>query len=219
MASPVDQIINAESGGDPNATNPRSSATGAGQFINSTWADMMARYRPDLIEGKSRDEVLAMRNDHALSKEMTANYAAENAGVLRKNNLPVTPGTTYLSHFAGPTGAVGLLSADPSTPAGSILGPSVVKANPFLANMTAGDVAAWAHRKMGGVTAPMAPSAPMSLAPPAQPAQPQQQQPSNGFMIGGSGGSAPMNMNPQTPQLAPMLMPQRINLAQAYARR
>lgn len=31
-----DQIIGAESGGNPTAKNPRSSATGAGQFIDST---------------------------------------------------------------------------------------------------------------------------------------------------------------------------------------
>jgi hypothetical protein len=107
---------------------------------------------------------------------MTAAYAGDNAGILSKAGLPVTAGSQYLAHFAGPQGAVGILNADPSTPAGSILGAGVVKANPFLAKMTAGDLAAWADRKMGGNAAPMsmagpqaapaAPTAPMSLAAP-----------------------------------------------------
>jgi len=49
----IDSIIGAESGGDPNAKNPNSSATGAGQFISSTWLDTIKAARPDLAQGKS----------------------------------------------------------------------------------------------------------------------------------------------------------------------
>lgn len=170
-----DKIVGAESGGNATATNPNSSATGAGQFIASTWLDTLAKHRPDLTG--SPDELLALRNDPQLSKEMTAAYAGDNQAHLAKNGLPVTPGTTYLAHFAGPQGAVGILSADPSAPAASVLGAAAVKANPFLANMTAGDVAAWANRKMGGgappavagpVPAPQM-SPPLNIAPRAAP--------------------------------------------------
>lgn len=225
----ADQIIGVESGGNATATNPNSSAMGAGQFIAPTWLDMMGRYRPDLIEGKSRDEILAMRADPALSKEMTANYAAENAGILSQNGLPVTAGSTYLAHFAGPKGAVGVLSADPSTPVAGILGAAAVKANPFLAGMTAGDLAAWADRKMGG-SAPLsiAPQVPAQVAPQAQaPSQPQastsQQRPFS--FAPAAGAPAPqvdLNALAQVPQLAPLaplMAPQRINLAQVFSRR
>lgn len=208
----IDQIISVESGGK-NAANPNSSAAGPGQFINSTWLDMLAKHRPDLTG--SRDELLALKSDPALSREMTAAYAGDNAGILSKSGLPVTPGTQYLAHFAGPQGAVGILNADPSTPAGTILGAGVVKANPFLAKMSAGDLAAWADRKMGGAApmsmagpqaAPAAPTAPMSLAAPALAAKP-------GFQIAGSGASAPapnLAALTATPQLT-NLLPQRPN--------
>lgn len=174
MPSPVDQIIGAESGGNPYATNPRSSATGAGQFIESTWLDLLSRTRPDLVEGKSRDEILALRNDPTLSREMVGALADENGQKLGAAGLPVNPGTQYLAHFAGPAGAIKVLQSDPGAPVGDLLGAKVVAANPFLARMTAGDLAAWAGRKMGSpaapVTSPTMPQAPMPLSAAAMPA-------------------------------------------------
>lgn len=148
----VDSIIRAESGGNPNARNPRSSAAGLGQFIDSTWLSMLAKHRPDLATGKSPGELLALKSDPQLSRDMTAAYAADNAGILSKAGLPVTPGSTYLAHFAGLQGAVGILSADPSAPVAGILTPAAVKANPFLNGMTAADLRAWADGKVGGST-------------------------------------------------------------------
>jgi hypothetical protein len=160
----VDRIISVESGGNPYARNPRSSATGAGQFLDGTWLAMIGKYRPDLAEGKSKAEILGMRTDPALSREMTEAYAAENAGVLGNAGYEATPGNTYLAHFAGPQGAVKVLGADPSTPVAAIMGEAAVKANPFLANMTAGDLVAWANKKMGGKAAPVAPAQPSAPA-------------------------------------------------------
>lgn len=178
----VDSIIGVESGGNPNATNPRSSASGLGQFIDSTWLATIRQAKPELA-GKSDAELLALKTDPQLSREMTEAYANQNQAILSKAGVPVTPGTTYLAHFAGPGGAVKVLQADPSAMAGDVLGPAVVKANPFLAKMTAGDLQAWADRKMGGSSpqpkpsqaAPAAPAsgllaqapqAPAGLAPP-----------------------------------------------------
>jgi len=181
MASFVDRVVGVESGGNPNAANPRSSASGLGQFINSTWLSTVRAHRPDLA-GRSDADLLALKNDPALSREMTDAYGADNSGVLSKAGLPVTDGTKYLAHFAGPQGAVGLLNADPSTPAASVLGQGFARANPTLAGYSAGELAAWADRKMGGAGAPAA--APMSIAGPAvaaaapsAPAAPSQDQP------------------------------------------
>lgn len=213
-----DKIIYVESGGNPNAKNPNSTATGPGQFIEATWLDMLAKHRPDITG--SRDELLALRANRDLSREMTDAYAADNGAILKGAGLPVTPGTQYLAHFAGPKGAVGLLNADPAVPAGSVLGAAAVKANPFLARMTAGDVAAWADRKMGGGAAPMSMAGPRPAAPAPTPAPaavdpaaaavgvaPEARAPA--FQISGSGGVPAMDIAAlaATPQLTNLLRP------------
>jgi len=163
----ADSIINVESGGDPNARNSRSSASGPGQFINGTWLAMIKQHRPDIAAGKSDDELLALKSDPSLSRDMTDDYAADNSKLLSRAGLPVTPGTEYLAHFAGPQGAIGILNADPSAPAASVLGSRFAKANPSLAGYTAGQLAAWADKKMGGASSPPSTRAPMSIAGPA----------------------------------------------------
>lgn len=216
----VDQIISVESGGDPNAKNSRSSAAGPGQFIDATWLDMLAKHRPDITG--SPGDLLALKSDPALSREMTAAYAADNGGTLQRAGLPVTPGTQYLAHFAGPTGAVGLLNADPATPAAAVLGQGFAKANPTLAGYSAGQLAAWADRKMGGGSAPMSMAGPRPATPAPAPAlspaaaavapQASEAAPASApaFQIGGSGGSAPaVNLATlaATPQLTNLFSP------------
>jgi hypothetical protein len=185
----IDSIIGVESGGNPNATNPNSSATGLGQFIESTWIDTLSRNRPDLVQGKTSEEILALRSDPQLSREMTEAYANQNQAILTKAGVPVTPGSTYLAHFAGPGGAVKVLQADPNAPVETVLGQAAVQANPFLRGMTVQGLQAWADKKMGGsapqpqpapATPAAPPSAPLQGAPqapvfPLAQAQPQQQ--------------------------------------------
>jgi hypothetical protein len=173
----VDSIIGVESGGNPNATNPTSSASGLGQFIDSTWLSTIKQVRPDLAQGKSDADLLALKTDPQLSREMTEAYANQNQAILSKAGVPVTPGSTYLAHFAGPGGAVKVLQADPNAPVESVLGDAAVKANPFLRGMTASGLQAWADRKMGGsspqpqtaqaspASPPSAPQPPMAITP------------------------------------------------------
>src|SRR5206468_10397856 len=107
----VQRIIGVESDGDPNAKNKRSSATGLGQFLDETWLDMIRAHRPDLAKGRSQAEILELRRDAKVAREITARFTERNAEMLRKRGLPVTPGTLYLAHFAGGAGAVAILSA------------------------------------------------------------------------------------------------------------
>jgi hypothetical protein len=158
----VDQIIGVESGGNPNAKNPLSSASGPSQFIDSTWLSMLAKHRPDLAEGRSPQELLALKSDPQLSRQMTEAYAADNGLVLQNAGFEASPANTYLAHFAGPQGAVKVLSADPSTPVEAVLGQGAVNANPFLKGMTAADLQGWAARKMGGAPQQTAQASPAS---------------------------------------------------------
>jgi len=100
----TDQIITVESGGNPTAQNPNSSARGLGQFIGSTWISMMRKYRPDLAEGKTTAELLALRDNPVLSRQMTTNYAAENLQALGRQGLPTTAGRHSLSRALRGTG-------------------------------------------------------------------------------------------------------------------
>ena len=214
----VDSIIGAESGGNPNAQNPNSSAGGLGQFIDSTWLAMLKQERPDLVEGRSPQELLALKSDPALSRQMTEAYASQNGKILSNAGFEANPGNTYLAHFAGPQGAVKVLSADPGAPVEAILGQQAVAANPFLKGMTAADLQTWAARKMGGaaqqpaqkhspVSPAAVPSAPLAATPQAAPifaAAPEQaaQQASASSYF----GQVPAE---QAIQAAPILAPQR----------
>ena len=191
----LDQILQAESGGNPLAKNPRSSATGLGQFISSSWLDILAKHRPDLTTGRSPEEILALRNDPELSKAMTGAYAGDNAKMLQQAGLPVNPGTVYLAHFAGPKGAVDILKSDPATPVENILGGAAMKANPFLSGMTVADLKRWASFKVGGADPPSVPAE----TPTATPAPADQPGP---VPFGGPPAMPQMPFNPQ-PQAAP----------------
>jgi hypothetical protein len=154
----VEQIVSVESGGDPNAKNKRSSAMGLGQFLDETWLEMIGAHRPDLAEGRSQAEILELRRDAKIAREITARFTERNAEVLRKRGLPVTPGTLYLAHFAGGAGAVAILSAAENADAALVMATAdttgrthrekIIKANPFLERFTVADLRNWADRKM-----------------------------------------------------------------------
>ena len=209
----IDSIIGAESGGNPNAKNPNSSATGAGQFIDRTWLSMLAKHRPDLTG--SPQELLALRSDPQLSRAMTEAYAADNGQILTKAGVPVTPGTTYLAHFAGPQGAVSVLQADPNAPVSDVLGSAAVKANPFLRGMTVSGLQAWADKKMGAAPAAAATTNPTPAPVPGVPAAPAATQAPPIFASAEpqqAAQSAPLFSQMQAqppPQMAPIFTPPR----------
>ena len=156
----ADLIITAESNGNARDKNKKSSATGPAQFLDDTWLEMISAYRPTLAASHSPKEILALRHDPDLSREMTTRFMQRNAKILRKRNLPVTPGTLYLTHFAGVAGAVALLSGPDSEHAATIMAKAdasghltrakIVAANPFLADFTVADLKHWADAKMQG---------------------------------------------------------------------
>lgn len=160
------RTIRLESGGDPNARNPKSTATGLGQFIESTWLNVIARNRPDLTRGKTREQILALRTDPVISREMTEAYATENAIGLFNSGLPVTEQTVYWAHHFGLAGARRILSAPANTPMQQLLDAGSYAANPYLHGKTVGQVLANHQRRAGEhATAQPLPTRPANAAP------------------------------------------------------
>ena len=155
----VDRIIRVESGGSATAKNPLSSATGLGQFIESTWIRMINTYRPDLARSLPRAQLLALRFDPTLSREMVRRLAQEGEAYLRARGHEITAGRLYLCHFLGMEGANTVLSAGDGDALVVVLGQGVISANPFLTGKSVSYVKSWAEAKMRGRGAP-APSAP-----------------------------------------------------------
>ena len=145
----TDRIVHVESGGSARAKNPLSSATGAGQFISKTWIRMMNTYRPDLARTLSTADLLALRYDATLSREMVRNLAREGEAYLRARGHQITAGRLYLCHFLGMEGAHQVLAAPGSSQLSAVLGSAVIQANPFLTGKSASYVVDWAERKMG----------------------------------------------------------------------
>jgi len=146
----VNRIIHVESGGSARAKNPKSSASGLGQFIKSTWLRMIKSYRPELFRSMSEVEILELRFDPTLSREMVANLARENEARLRHFGHSITAGRLYLAHFLGPDGAHQVLSAAGDASIAAVMGPSVIAANTFLIGKDCNFVISWAEKKMSG---------------------------------------------------------------------
>lgn len=150
VGSVVDKIIGVESGGNASAKNPNSTATGLGQFIESTWLRMFKQYFPDRAQGMTDAMILQLREDSETSRRMVELYVAENSKILKDAGLAVNEASVYLAHFLGPGGAMKILRAAPTTPVDQVLGSDQIEANQsILGGKTAGQVVEWAARKMG----------------------------------------------------------------------
>lgn len=142
---------NSESGGNPYAKNPNSSAEGLYQFLEPTWNGLMQSH-PEL--GLTPDG----RSDPAQQERAMRAFTADNARTLKGAGLGVDPGSLYAAHFLGAGGATKVLQGDPNSPVSAYVSPEVITANPDLANMTVGQFKNWAASKggnsSGGYAAP-----------------------------------------------------------------
>ncbi len=148
----VHRIIYIESGNRCNASNPLSTAVGLGQFIESTWMTTVRIHRPDLLQGRSRQQILNMRTDCDLARAMTTAFTRDNAAVLRHAGHTVTPGNLYLAHFLGVGGASKVLGSQSDRQIADVFGSAHVRANPFERGKSIGYLISWAAKKMTGKT-------------------------------------------------------------------
>ncbi len=121
------------------AKNPNSTATGRGQFVEGTWLEQVSKVAPELTQGKTREQILALRTDDALMAKVTDNYMRENGAALEKNGWPVNADTLYLAHHFGAGGAntfLEALSTNSSARFEDVFPAKVVAANPTYKGMS-----------------------------------------------------------------------------------
>jgi len=147
----VDRIESTESRGNANAQAIASSALGSGQFVRATWLDMVKRTRPDLAAGNTDEQILSLRTDRGLSREMIGRYAEQNRAQLETAGVRTDNGALYLAHFLGPGDAIKVLKAEPGQGLRGVVAQASIDANAsiFQRNPTAAQLVSWAERKMG----------------------------------------------------------------------
>jgi len=139
-----------ESGGDPNAKSDTSSASGNFGFTDGTWLDMMKGLGID-DGNKSREELLAMKNDPALQKRAFDLLTERNAQTLAGAEISPTFENLRMAHFLGAGDAIKVLKAAPDTPLESLLSEQVIEANKsLLAGKTAGDMVELVRAQLEG---------------------------------------------------------------------
>jgi hypothetical protein len=137
-SSYTDSTVARESGGNPLAKNPRSSASGTYQFTKATWQSVGGAWgsdptkafgglTPSAAEQKQRFDMLTSRNGNGLA---AAGLAATNAAL-------------YAAHFLGLAGAIKVLTAPASASLAQLVGSAVMKANPQLQGFTVADFKSW----------------------------------------------------------------------------
>jgi hypothetical protein len=144
----LDRLMRAESNGHDFAANPRSTALGPFQFIKATFIDVARRHFTE-VASLSDEEVLALRTDRAYARRAAAIYSMENLAYLTGKGLTPALGDLRLAYLVGPTAAARLMQAHPQTPASDILGAPVIRANPFMAGMSASELIARSARDVG----------------------------------------------------------------------
>lgn len=150
MSNYLTMTRSAESGGKDNAKARTSSASGRYQFIEGTFKE----YYQKVYGGSKKDADNAWRNrrfDPEIQEALMRRFTQDNVNFLKKMGVNLTNGNVYLTHFLGQGGAGALLRASPNTPVEALLDRKIVNANPtILRNKTAGQVIAWADKKMSG---------------------------------------------------------------------
>ena len=111
-----------ESSSGANMKNPMSSATGAFQFIDSTWAEMLQKHGKEKgidVEGLSLEDIMKnkelmdLRYNHEMSAYMGAKFLQMNAKTLKIDpSDPSAAGKMYLAHFLGGGGANKVISGE-----------------------------------------------------------------------------------------------------------
>jgi hypothetical protein len=134
----LDQLMAAESGGRLHKKNPRSTALGPFQFIESTFLVVVHKHFPYEVAGLSERQVLARRTEIVFSRRAAGAYANDLISALKNNGLPATPRNVRIAFLVGPSAAIRLLKAPLHKPLKQVLSAEAIAANPFMSGGTIG---------------------------------------------------------------------------------
>lgn len=124
-----------ESGNNPFAKNPRSSASGTYQFTRSTWEGLGFNWS-DRFNPATQDRAAQI-------------FTQQNANYLTQRGIGLDFGSLYAAHFLGAGTAAKVLKSSNDASLGSLLSPQVLSANPFLKGMNVGSFRDWLSGKTG----------------------------------------------------------------------
>jgi hypothetical protein len=153
----LEKVKQVESGGKniPNQSGkggkPTTTAFGHFQIIKPTFEGLVKQAGKDNpLFGKTFEE---MQADTGLQAEAAKQLTDSNRKFLLSKKLPSSDPALYLAHFLGPGGASRVLAAADRTPIQEVVSPDSIESNPgvFKNVGTAGDLKAWADKKMGNV--------------------------------------------------------------------
>jgi hypothetical protein len=149
----LDRLMAAESGGRLDAKNPRSTALGPFQFIESTFLFVVNKYFPSEVASRSREQVLALRTDMAFSRQAAGAYSNHLISALKNEGLPATTVNVRLAFLVGPDAAVRLLKAPSDQPLTTALSAEAIAANPYMSGATIANLVQKAAADMSATAA------------------------------------------------------------------
>jgi hypothetical protein len=138
----LDRLMAAESAGVNDAKNPRSTAFGPFQFIKSTFLEVTRRHFPTEVSGLTDAQILERRAERDFSRRAAEAFSRDNIGHLKRHGFAPTFSHLRLAFLLGAADAVRVVEAEPQQPVVQVLSAPVIKANPFMARMTAADLLA-----------------------------------------------------------------------------
>jgi hypothetical protein len=135
------KVRTSESGGDANAKNPKSSASGLYQFTKSTWEGLGYNWNDRFNVGLQNQAMAKLTNNNS-------NYLKSKLGIAP------TDVDLYGAHFLGPQGYASVYNKPDNTPLSSVLTQGAMSANPFLSGKTTGFLKDWLSKKMNAKVTP-----------------------------------------------------------------
>jgi len=158
----LDQLMEAESGGRLHKKNPRSSALGPFQFIESTFLVVVNKHFAHEVAGLTERQILARRTEIIFSRRAARAYTNDLISALKTNGLPATKLNVRIAFLVGPSAVVRLLKAPHHKPLKEVLSAHAIASNPFMSGATIAKLVRKAAADVSATAATMRPAPPLA---------------------------------------------------------